>query len=404
MTQSEKPMMRKRARGAWRWFGRGLVALGLALAAAALYVALVPTRLMEAVYIMIDVAAGESATPLKRRTSAPRTERVIYDIGDKTHRALIVRPANAAPRAAIVLVPGAVPDGPDDPRLQAFAGTLARARFLVLIPDSPSMRQLLLSPQDADTVADAVRYLVDRRRHERFGRIGISAVSYAVGPSVIAALRADVREQVNFVFGIGGYFSMIDAIRYLTTGHFRAPEDGPGAPWREGAPDSVMIWRFILYNAVLVEPPRDQVALMALARVKMRDLLADPSPFLEALGEEAAAVYALASNRNPDRVERLIAALPTKLRQGMHGLDLATRDLSPLKARLILVHGRDDRIIPPGESIRLAAAAPRDRVRLFLLDALVHAHLGPLDLPDLLRMWRATSALLDERDETAAGR
>ncbi len=295
-------------------------------------------------------------------------------------------------------MPGAVPDGPDDPRLQAFAGTLARARFLVLIPDSPSMRQLLLSPEDANTVADAVLYLDKRRAQARFGRIGISAVSYAVGPSVIAALRSDVRDKVDFVFAIGGYYSMVDALRYLTTGYFRAPGDGRETPWREGKPDFVMIWRFILYNAILIQPPRDQVALMALAQVKMRNLDANPNPFLENIGDEAASVYALASNGNPDRVERLIAGLPAKLRDGMRGLDLATRDLSVLKARLILVHGRDDRIIPPGESIRLAGAAPPGRVRLYLLDALVHAQLGPLAVPDLIRMWRATSALLDERD------
>ncbi len=398
MIQTLSKPRRTMARRILRWVARGVAGIAVIVALATAYLALVPTRLVETILIMIDVAAGQSVTPLKQRTAAPRHERVTYDIGDKTHRAMLVHPSGTAPLAAVVLVPGAVPDGPDDPRLQAFAGTLARARFLVLIPDSPSMRQLLLSPDDADTVADAVRYLVARRERDRFGQIGISAVSYAVGPSVIAALRADVRDKVDFVFGIGGYYSMVDAIRYLTTGHFRAPDDAREAPWREGNPDFVMIWRFILYNAILIQPPRDQVALMALAQVKMRDLAANPNPFLENMGDEAASVYALASNGNPERVDRLIAGLPEKLRNGMRGLDLSTRDLSVLKARLILVHGRDDRIIPPGESIRLAAAAPPGRVQLYLLDALVHAQLGPLAIPDLIRMWRATSALLDERD------
>lgn len=381
-------------RRGWAIFRTVILFILVTVSLAITYLAVVPTRLIEATLVMSDVAAGAADSRLKRRTSAPQSERIEYEFGERVQQALLIWPGHAAARAALVLVPGAAPDGPDDPRLRSFAATLARAGFLVLIPDSPSMRQLLLSPKDADTVADAARHLIERRAEAKFGGIGIAAVSYAVGPAVIAALRADIRDHVDFLFGIGGYYNINDTLRFLTTGHYRAGAmRGVGA-----APDRAMIWRFILHNAVQVDPPRDHAALMALARVKLDDEEADVRAFADGLGAEARAAYELAVNRDPSKFDALIARLPRKLRDAIAGLDLARRDLSVLRARLILVHGDDDRIIPAGESVRLAAAVPASRARVYSLKALVHAHLDPLGLPDYIHMWRATAALLAERD------
>ena len=46
----------------------------------------------------------------------------------------------------------------------------------------------------------------------------------------------------------------------------------------------------------------------------------------------------------------------------MAALDLSRADLSRLGARLILLHGRDDAIIPFTQSLALAAAAPAARL------------------------------------------
>src|SRR3970282_281862 len=49
----------------------------------------------------------------------------------------------------------AAPAAKDDPRLVAFATTLARARFLVLVPDVAGLRQLRVRAADAREIADA---------------------------------------------------------------------------------------------------------------------------------------------------------------------------------------------------------------------------------------------------------
>jgi pimeloyl-ACP methyl ester carboxylesterase len=85
---------------------------------------------------------------------------------------------------------------------------------------------------------------------------------------------------------------------------------------------------------------------------------------------------ALLDNADPDRVPALIDALPAPIRADLEGLDLARRDLSQLSFELILVHGRDDPIIPATESRALAAAVPEGKAALFIVDRLGHVARG----------------------------
>ena len=115
------------------------------------------------------------------------------------------------------------------------------------------------------------------------------------------------------------------------------------------------------------------------------------------LGPDGRAVYDFIVNQDPERVAELIGRLPAAVRADIAALDLAGRDLAGLQAELILVHGFDDNIIPFGESIALAAAAPQGRARLYLLQGLQHVDRDFRGL-DAWRMWGALRALMAQRD------
>jgi hypothetical protein len=74
-----------------------------------------------------------------------------------------------------------------------------------------------------------------------------------------------------------------------------------------------------------------------------------------------------------------------------------------LRAKLILLHGTDDAIIPYTESMALAAAVPPRQAELFLIDGLVHVDVRPFGL-DRRAMWRAIHSLLAQRNNPGAGR
>jgi fermentation-respiration switch protein FrsA (DUF1100 family) len=111
------------------------------------------------------------------------------------------------------------------------------------------------------------------------------------------------------------------------------------------------------------------------------------------------AIHRLLVNEDPERVRTLLQQVPDYLRADWTRFDPAAANLSLLQARLILVHGRDDTMIPYTESIALADAAPRARV--FLVDALAHVDLERLRLVDAVRLWQAVGALLSQRGRDA---
>jgi hypothetical protein len=383
---------RRRARVA-RMIGAALVlACALALAACS------PPRALEAARVLGDIAAGSGPSALKRGTPAPLRMTIAASEGNLPLGDLYWPGEPAA--AALVLVPGAVEQGKDDPRVVAFASTFARARFAVLVPELPNLRTQHLSPEDAGPIGIAIRHLgACFAPADRAGAVGVMAISYAAGPTLIAALAPANRDLVGYLTAIGGYYDVEAAVTFFTTGYFR---ESPEAPWRHREPNAYGKWVFVRANAARLSSATDRPLLAEIATRKLADLDADIADLRARLGPEGRAVMALLDNTDPERVPALIAGLPAPIRADLAALDLRRRDLSQLRFELILVHGQDDPIIPSTESQALAAAAPADRVSLFVINRLTHINLSPGGLLDSVGLWRALYLLLSLRDAAPA--
>lgn len=372
--------------------------LGIPLIAAA-FIALAacsPSRGLEAMRVLADIDAGFGPSGLKQVTPPPRRTAVAYRVAGRARHADLYRPGDA-PRARLVLVPGVAEDGKDDAQLVAFATTLARARFTVLVPDIGALRALKVRASDAREIADAFVHLAALDEAASRDRVGIAAISYAVGPAIIAALEPDVRDSLYFVLGIGGYHDIEAVVTFFTTGRHRTEA---GGRWRWRRPNAYGKWVFVLSNLERVGNRDDRAALEAMARRKLDDLDADIADLSARLGPEGRAFDALLNNTDPERVTELIAALPAGVRADMAALDLSKRDLSRLRARLLLVHGREDDIIPFTESRALARAAPEGTADLHLIDGFSHVDPDPARA-DRGQLWRAVYRLLEIRDGVA---
>lgn len=406
------------------FFRSGRVVLALAVALLVALAGCAPVRHYEAVRVLQDFAAGAADSRLKRTTPEPLRQPLAYTVAGRAHHADLYLPAaldgcaawlpaqsgeGAArcPRAALVAVPGAVPQGKDDPRMVAFATTLARAGFAVMVPDLAGYRQLRIRPADAREIADAFAWISRQPELAPDGRAGMFAFSYSVGPAVLAALQDDIRERVRFIVGLGGYHDLPRAMLFFTTGWF----EHEGA-WQHITPDDT--GRMVLAYSSLdyLAPAPDREVFDRMVALRMRDPQADLAPLAARLSPGAQAVYALAVNNDPARFAELFARLPRAMREDIERLDLARHDLAPLQARLILVHGINDNLIPWPESRALAAAAPAGQARVFLIRRVLgHVDLGVSalftwrfwreDLPDLWRLWRVTDLLLAEREDGA---
>ena len=344
----------------------------------------------DATWVLEDLASGMGDSRLKRSTPKPERRSLAYVDGGRSFRADLYMPREPA-LAGIVLVPGAAAKGKNDPRLVAFATTLARTRFVVLVPDLPNLRALQVRAEDAGNIAAAFRHLRSRPEVPTEARAGIGAFSYAVGPAVLAGMEPDIRAQVKFVLGVGGYHDLRRVVNFFTTGYFVKD-----AQWEYLQPNVYGKWVFVLSNADRLSDPRDRKALRRMAERKLNNPRASVEDLRGNFTDEGQSVLNLLENRDRDATPELIAGLPADILADMQALNLANKDLSRLKARLILLHGTDDDIIPYTESIALAAAAPSGQADLFLIDGLAHVDTRPVGL-DRQAAWQAIHAVLAQR-------
>lgn len=369
----------------------------LLVLAVALLAGCAPGRQIEAAFLFADLAAGGRPSRYQGRTPAPTRTAVAFTVDGRPYAADLYR-SPAGVLAPLLLIPGAAEEGKDDPRLVAFAQSLARARFAVLVPDLPSVRAQRVEANNIQEVADTFAWLISQPELAPAGRGGVAAFSYAVGPSILAALQGEIRERVQFIFGVGGYFDLPETLAFITTGWFRHR-----GSWHHLEPNAYGTWVFVLGNLHRIADRGDRDLLLAMAERKMKEPAAPVEDLAPRLGPEGRSIYTFLVNRDPRRVPLLLRELPRPIREEIAALDLARRDLSLLRARLLLVHGYEDTIIPFPQSVALAGVLPPDQAKVFLAHGLQHVDLQP-GPADLWRLWRAVAALLAERDLLARQR
>jgi pimeloyl-ACP methyl ester carboxylesterase len=344
----------------------------------------------EAGLVLEDLVTSDSR--LRARTPRPMFRSLRFGDQEELQADLHV-PADSV-RAGMVLVPGLAVAGRKDPRLVSLARTLARVGFLVLIPDVPGFRYYRMGGEDVTVLVSALQALMALPEMQPQRPAGIGAISFAAGPALIAALDATVAERVDFVVAVGGYHDLRRLIAYYTTGAHRGDGDMP-TPYDKGK------WIFALGVSEKLPDPSDRRAIQSVARRALyaREGEAEP-PVPVDLSPGGAALLELLGNTTPERVPALLARLPAALQEEITALNPAEQPMAALHARLLLLHGRGDNIIPYTESIELAQSVPAGRARLFLVDGLAHVDLQPTwaDVDILLAM---VEALLEERAPVA---
>lgn len=281
--------------------------------------------------------------------------------------------------AVLVMVPGASPQGRNDSRLVAAANALARSGFTVLVPEIANFRRLRIEDSDIDLIGDAILAAADRPEGTR---LGLLAASYALPPTIKAAMQSETRDLVDLVVGIGGVYDSVATAKYLVTGGL----------------NPFGTWSFLAIHADLVSDPADRTSLAAIAARRLADPKADIADLTATLGEEGSTILAMATAPDEQTFDDAKEALPAALAERLVNIGLAATSLDALRADVILIHGRGDKIVPVTEAESLAQALQPDQARLIILDGLDHADPTSLGKGDIIGAITAAGALMQWRD------
>ena len=176
------------------------------------------SRCTRSLQILDELRRPGARSWLRRGTLAPIRGVVNLEAPGRRFVADLYRPASHASRVPMILVPGLVEAGKNDPRVSPFAELLARAGFVVLVPDLPSFRTLHAHPDNLAELGAAVDAVTARRDLAPRGRAGLFGISYAGGIAVLAALDPARARRVPFVAAVGAYADLDAALRFLATG------------------------------------------------------------------------------------------------------------------------------------------------------------------------------------------
>jgi dienelactone hydrolase len=315
--------------------------------------------------------------------------------------AQIYMPA-AVSEHAVLVMPGFNSNGIDEPRLAALANDIAASGYPVMALALPDLQQFRLSPHSTDIIEDAVMWMVNQKSLAPDGRVGIIAVSFSGGLSVVAAGREHIRDRVTFVVSMGGHGDMRRVMRYIATGV--APKvDG----LENHAPHDYGV--AVILNSLAdrgIVPPEQalplQRAIETYLKASQATVISDAvaAPIFaqaRAMGAELSEPSRTYMQYVNDRdVKKLGAVLAEHLNQaGVDDPALSPELAPPPKASIFLLHGHDDNIIPPAESLLLAnhlrLKGVRTRVLLsgLITHASVNEHATAMDALKLVNFWAA---------------
>jgi pimeloyl-ACP methyl ester carboxylesterase len=280
---------------------------------------------------------------------------------------------------AIVLVPGAAPDGKDDARIVRLARALARAERAVFVPQL-ALADKRLETSDIEALITSVLAL--DARHP--GPVTMLGFSYGGSFALLAAADDRLGSSLGRVATFGAYFDLVGVAQAVTSGVSLV--DGRAVPW-DAHPRAREVFRLVMVEMAGPGPREDLEAAL--------DGRIDPA----VLEDGGRAVFDFITNDDPEQTYTLAARLPAAMVDTLRTFSPATV-ADRIEADVVAIHSTDDPVVPYGEALRLEAGMPRVALETVSLFSHVNLTGGSIlgRASDLLATWRFASRILSRQE------
>ncbi len=258
--------------------------------------------------------------------------------------------------------------GIDEPRMKKFARAIASAGVVVLTPELTDLTQYRIDPRSVTTIGRAALAL--RTRVSRSG-VGVLGLSFAGGLSLLAAADPSFAPAIDFVVAVGAHDDLERVARFFVTDEI---EDDRGNKVHLHAHDYGAVVLVSMYVGSFFDTPDVGAAREAL-RLWLCEEFDNARAAAKKLSPAGQAKLALVFEHREDllrpEIERVIDAHRAEMKR------VSPHDaLSGLRARVFLLHGAGDTVIPSSETLWLAHDAPPGSVAEAVVSrAIVHVDL-----------------------------
>ena len=352
------------ARKGGSWLFQALVVLGALLT---LFIAVTPQG--KAGFHTVLFVSQVLDLPVKPQTwftVEPLRHEVHYPSSDGTTVADVYRQDDGKRRAAVVLFLGANAAGRDDPDVVNLGNALARAGYVVMFHWSPTMAlRANIEPAETGNLVWAFQYLSERE-YVDLDRVGLGGFCVGASFALVASADPRIQGQVHFVNAFGPYYDAGELLRQAASRS--VVYDGERTPWE---PDKLTLK--VLANELIetLEDPGD-VDILSQRYLNGQAMTAEE---IDALTPAGRTVRTLLDGTSPEVAEALYSNLPPGFRDNLAGVSPSAH-VDEIQAKLLIMHDRNDRLVPAAESRRLLAAT-EDRGDVRYTEVLAFEHVRP---------------------------
>ncbi len=347
----------------WQWIL--LSAIVLAVLAVALLAK--PVR----VWFRVTAFILDLGASYKRNARAIRRKilisEVTYGCGNRDVVADLYRPDDRGRHSGLILAHGAIQNGKND-RALIFAGqSLARAGYIVLVPQLDNLCKFRLHQDDIDVLVASFKYLA--RQECSNGKVGMLGACLSAPLVLLAATQPSVSRDLTVVSSWGGFYNINEWLQSVLTQHYIY--DGEYRSWK---PRPVLLEEAPKWLTELVPNSSDRVCLGKMLSEDSAD------PVKSNLSTSGQAMYELLTNREPERAGDLWSRLDPQICQTLDNLSPHTK-INKLKTKISIIHTLTDDVIPWVESCKLADAIDGEHKVYFR----IFEHFYHVSIEDLLK-------------------
>ena len=353
---------------------------------------------LEAIAVLQQV----SGQPVPRLVSAVvgeavSTEDLTLDVESGQVRARMYEPQGKPNAPALIVLHGVHHLGIDEPRLEAFAASMASNGVRVLTPELPDIKDYHVDSTSIKTIGEATQWFAQKTG----GPVGVMGLSFSGGLALVAAADPLYKPEFKFVFAVGSQDSMGRVAQYYRTGRDERPNGTVELlPAHEYGP------LVLEYEYVEDFVPRQDIArVRAVLRAHLyEDKAAEEAASLR-LDERQKGEALELMDATSVETRALIAKATAKHAGEMAGLSPRGR-LKSFTTPVYLLHGQADNIIPSAETLWMASELPSESLQAMLVSPVISHIDFEGGKPGLWDQWRLIHffALVMHATETEKGR
>lgn len=277
----------------------------------------------------------------------------------------VVRPRGRGPWPAWLFVNGAHPERRREPVVIRLSRGLARAGYLVFVPDVPGLGDGTITDRTIEATFGVTEQAA-ARPDVAANRVALIGASTGAGLALLTAARPGLAERVSVVAAVAPFADLEKMVCLATTGRYA--ESGVFTPY-----EVTELHRRVVARSLVATLDGNERAVLAAALDRADRERIDPVAALPVadhdLSPEAQAVLRLLRNDDPERFAEFYRSLPEPA-LALLGRLSPLRDGHRITAPVELVVPPTDVYFPAGEANALAEALPN--VRLTVTGTLDH--------------------------------